>query len=159
MWLAFLFVFVVGGGALFGAPYLPTRRRQIEALIKLTKPTAKDLFVDLGCGDGRLLKAMAKCGARAVGYEVNPFWVLVAKLRTWPERRLVKVVWANMWGQRIPTDATIIYVFLIRGWMERLEKKLTREAKGKVAVSYGFKLPGLSARKTLDGLHVYDIKG
>lgn len=159
MWLLVCVVLIIGGGTLTGAPYLPTKRRQIKSLMTITKISSKDLFIDLGCGDGSVLLAAARRGARAIGYEINPFWVLVARLRTFKQRNRVKIIWANMWGQRLPKDATIVYVFLIKGFMDRLERKILREAKGMTVVSFGFKLPNLSVQKKQDGLYVYNIKG
>jgi SAM-dependent methyltransferase len=50
----------------------PTPRYVIDAALELAGVTRDDVVLDLGCGDGRVLIAAAKkCGARAVGYEIN----------------------------------------------------------------------------------------
>jgi tRNA G46 methylase TrmB len=57
---------------IFGAPYVPTRRRDIStAFDKLYKVGAQDTVLDIGSGDGLVLRAAARRGARAIGYEIN----------------------------------------------------------------------------------------
>ena len=59
--------------ALRGAPYVPSRSRDLErAFDELYKLAADDLLVDIGSGDGRVLMMAVKRGARAVGFEINP---------------------------------------------------------------------------------------
>lgn len=40
-------------------------------MLDLTSVRAGDTVYDLGCGDGRVLLAAARRGARAVGYELD----------------------------------------------------------------------------------------
>ena len=63
-------------------PYVATKRDKIETIIKLAQIKPKETVVDLGSGDGRLLFAAVRSGARAIGYEVNPFLVLLTQIKT-----------------------------------------------------------------------------
>jgi hypothetical protein len=59
-----------------GAPYLPTFRTHREAMFRQLQQTVgrkKEVFVDLGSGDGRLVFAAAQTFRLSVGYESNPF--------------------------------------------------------------------------------------
>ncbi len=38
---------------LFGAPYLPTLKKQIRTTFKLAELSKGDTIIELGCGDGR----------------------------------------------------------------------------------------------------------
>src|SRR2546430_1974635 len=58
-------------GILCGAPYVPTMPRYLDELIKISEAREGHLLIDLGAGDGRLLRAAAKHGIRGIGYEVN----------------------------------------------------------------------------------------
>lgn len=136
--LIFMFSFVV----LFGAPYVPTLRRQQRAALELLNLKPGQVFYDLGCGDGRLLIAAAQAGYRAVGYEINPLLAGLAYLRTRRYGGRVKVVWGNFWRADI-ANADAVFVFLIERHMRRLDKYLKRQFPDKSVkvVSYAFKIP------------------
>ena len=54
-------------------PYVQTAHSRVSLALRALRVTADDVFVDLGCGDGRLtLAAAADFGATAVGIEISP---------------------------------------------------------------------------------------
>ena len=53
-------------------PFVPTTDEAVQAMLKLGGVKAGDVLYDLGCGDGRIVIAAAKLGARAVGIDINP---------------------------------------------------------------------------------------
>jgi SAM-dependent methyltransferase len=53
-------------------PFEPTPPPVVEAMLDLAGVTAGDTVYDLGCGDGRIVVAAAKRGARAVGVDIDP---------------------------------------------------------------------------------------
>lgn len=64
-------------------PYVGASVRQVEHVLSLLKGRSGKL-VDLGSGDGRIVLAAHKCGLRpAVGYELNPWLVGLARLHAW----------------------------------------------------------------------------
>ncbi|MGD8991497.1 MAG: class I SAM-dependent methyltransferase, partial [Desulfobacterales bacterium] len=64
-----------------GALYVSTSRAKISAFINAVPMTSDHKLVDLGCGDGRVLReAQKRYGVRAVGYEINPLAYLKARL-------------------------------------------------------------------------------
>lgn len=148
-----LLCFVIG--AIIGAPYLPTRRRQAEAALDLLALKPGQTVVDLGAGDGSFLRAAAQRGIYATGIEVNPLLFIVAWLRVWSYRHLVSIKLANYWHVSLPpTDA--VYVFLIRRYMSRLDRKLRRELTSPTLVaSYAFAIPGRRAQAQTNGIFVY----
>src|SRR5487761_1104611 len=87
---------------LFGAPYLPTLKPQIKGIIDLAELQTGDTVLELGCGDGRVLIAMARAGINSVGYELNPILAFIAWLRTRRYRGKIKVVWGNFWNKSWP---------------------------------------------------------
>ncbi len=158
--LLILFTLVVlafGIVLLYGAPYVPTLKSQQVAALKLLNLKQGQTMLELGCGDGRVLRAAAKQGIRGVGYELNPIMYVVAVLVTWRYRKLVSIRFGNFWqGTWPPADG--IYVFLLDRFMEKLHKKITQEYLGKKVkvVSYTFKIPQQTPVKTETGLYLYE---
>lgn len=140
---------------LVGAPYVPIHRRNQTALLDLLDLKPGQTLVDLGSGDGQLLRAAASRGLRAVGYEVNPVMVAVSWLVCWPYRQRVAIHRANLWHTPIP-PADAVYVFLLPKFMARLDAKLTAEIKHPTTViSYVFPIPGRTPVKTGAGSLIY----
>ncbi|XP_025130611.1 adenine nucleotide translocase lysine N-methyltransferase isoform X4 [Bubalus bubalis] len=64
-------------------PYVGASARQVEHVLSLLRGRPGKT-VDLGSGDGRIVLAAHRCGLRpAVGYELNPWLVGLARLRAW----------------------------------------------------------------------------
>ncbi|XP_066131485.1 adenine nucleotide translocase lysine N-methyltransferase isoform X2 [Saccopteryx bilineata] len=64
-------------------PYVGASVRQVEHVLSLLRGRSGKL-VDLGSGDGRIVLAAHRCGLRpAVGYELNPWLVGLARLYAW----------------------------------------------------------------------------
>jgi precorrin-6B methylase 2 len=59
--------------------WVPTRPALAERMLDLADITARDFVIDLGSGDGRLVIAAAKRGARALGVEYEPQMVALAR--------------------------------------------------------------------------------
>ena len=53
-------------------PYVPTPTEVVEEMLKLGNIHAGDIHYDLGCGDGRIVIAAAKLGARGTGIDIDP---------------------------------------------------------------------------------------
>ena len=64
---------IVGFSAFMGAPYLPSHRRDVaRAFDELYPLSSSDVLLDIGSGDGVVLRQASKRGARAIGYEIHP---------------------------------------------------------------------------------------
>lgn len=61
------------------APFDPTPQEIVERMLALAGVKKGDVVYDLGAGDGRILIAAAKKGARAVGFETDPGLVKLAR--------------------------------------------------------------------------------
>lgn len=122
-------LFLLFGLTVFrGAPYVPSQRRYIErAFDSLYKLSAKDVLVDIGSGDGVVLRIAARKGARAVGYELNPILVVISRLLARGNRR-ISVRLTDFWFAPLPDDTTVIYLFGVTRDRKRMTKKLQREA-------------------------------
>jgi Methyltransferase domain len=52
--------------------WVPTPHALVDTMLDMAKITPNDYLIDLGSGDGRIVIAAAKRGARALGIELNP---------------------------------------------------------------------------------------
>ena len=140
----------------FGAPFLPTFKKQSSEALDLLDLKPGQVFVDLGCGDGRLLVLAAARGLKAVGYELNPFLAFYAWVRTRRYGRRVKVKLGNFWHADL-SDADGVFVFLIGHWMQRLDKLLSKYSKKHQIklVSNSFKVPGKKPLRKRGPLFLY----
>ena len=153
--LFFVIVACFGIVLLFGAPYLPSHRKQINQGLDLLKIKPGEVVYEFGCGDGYVLRLLAKRGAKAIGYELNPLLFVVAWLACLKYGSAVKVRLGNFWKADI-SEADIVYVFLLDRFMKRLDQKLVREAKkGTRLLSYTFQIPGKKASAKTGGMYLY----
>lgn len=143
-----------------GAVFFPTTDISVNEMLKISHLTSKDILVDLGSGDGRILIAAARLGARAIGYEINPFLV-------WQSRQLIKqlkldklatVKWKSFWQ----TDfgrATVVTVYLFPQLMNRLQKLIEKKVKHPLrVVSNNYPFPGLTPVKKSKNIYLYYFK-
>jgi len=149
-------IFLFAGVVVFGAPYLPTLTTRVSDAIELLDLKPGQTMLELGCGDGRLLRAAAKKGIKAVGYELNPLLVIYAKLSSIRYGKLVSVRWANYWQIEWP-PADGMYVFLLNPYMSKLHKKVVQYSDGKQfrLVSFAFKIKEAQVAKEKDSMFLY----
>lgn len=153
-----LAIFIFGSVLLFGAPYLPTLKAQTLTALELLALKPGQTLLELGSGDGRVLKAAAKQGVYAVGYEINPLLVLFSKINTWHYRQMVTVHWRNYWRVSLP-PADGIYVFLLQRYMQKLDDKLGHDfPNGIRLVSFAFAFPNHQPAATRGGVMLYELK-
>jgi 16S rRNA A1518/A1519 N6-dimethyltransferase RsmA/KsgA/DIM1 with predicted DNA glycosylase/AP lyase activity len=148
-------VLVFGFVLLFGAPYLPTQRKQSEIALDLLDLKKGQTLFEFGCGDGRVLKLAAKRGLNVVGYELNPVLALIARINTLRYSKRVKVVWGDFWRADLE-NADGVYVFLIERFMLKLHKKFQEEPSQPIKlVSYAFKIPDKKPLRSKKGMYLY----
>ena len=119
-------------------PYDPTPHHIVAEMLKLGRVGQNDVVYDLGCGDGRIVIAAAKLGARGVCVDIDP--QRIRESRANAERAGVagRIRFLNQ--DLFETDireATVVMVFLWPSVNEKLRPKLWRELKaGTRVVSY-----------------------
>ena len=59
--------------------WVPTPESLVEKMLDMAAVTAQDVVMDLGSGDGRMIIAAAKRGARAIGVEYNSEMVALSR--------------------------------------------------------------------------------
>ncbi|MGD8961375.1 MAG: class I SAM-dependent methyltransferase [Desulfobacterales bacterium] len=181
---AWIWIFIILAGGLFalkiifvlsialvlpvtqGALYVSTSRAKISAFINAVPMTSDQKLVDLGCGDGRVLReAQKRYGVRTVGYEINPLAYLKARLFSFGSNK-IKIRRQNFWEADL-SDVDVVFCYLYPDVMKRLAAKLVAGMKpGAVIVSSNFTLPGLVPSKIVrlrhslhnDPIFIYRIK-
>lgn len=157
-----LFFAVVGFGVFFGAPYVPSLRKDAKRMFdSLYTLSSKDVVIDFGSGDGLILREVSRRGAHAIGYEVNPLLVLVSRVLSRNDPR-VAVHAANFWLVKFPQETTLVYAFSVTRDGKRLVRKLQREAdrlnKDLAVICYGSQLPGVTPVQTFEAYARYKIE-
>lgn len=142
----------------FGAPFVPTDKRNVDDMIRLADIKEGDHMVDLGAGDGRIVIAAAKAGAFAEGWEISPFLWLLSKWNIRREGLEGKAVvhLGSYWPENMK-DVNVVTLFLIDLQMGRMKKKLQAElAPGARVVSYAFRFPDWEYKeKSGRGVYLY----
>lgn len=145
-----------------GAPFVPTRRQDVDELFTLHTFQEGDVFVDLGSGDGRMLVSAARRGITAVGFELNPFLVWYTKWRLKNLTPKPEVRWQDFWASKLPDRTAVVFVFLAGPFMARLDARLTKEAsrlgRDIILISYGVGVPGRTPIKRRGAYLVYSYK-
>lgn len=154
-------VVLLGFSVFFGAPYVPSRRRDLTRMFDTLYPlTADDVVIDVGSGDGVILREASRRGARAVGYEISPLLVALSKILSRGDEK-VTISMANFWLASFPEGTTIVYAFSVERDVRKLAKKLQDESnrlnKSLKLVTYGSPLIGVSAVREFEAYHLYDI--
>ena len=108
--------------------WTPTRADRIARALELAELAPGERFVDLGCGDGRVLLAAARRGADVVGIEADR--ALADKARA-----LLGAIGASgrvMVGDIFDThvEADVVFAFLTPATLQRLAPRLARLAPG-----------------------------
>lgn len=159
--LAVLSLFLVMG--LTGAVYIPTKSAQLkEVFTKLYPISEQDVLVDLGAGDGVVLKAAVKHGAEAYGVELNPIMVGYTrrKLRHLPK---VHVVQGNMYTYRLPEQTTVVYAYVDMFNIGRVYQRVCAESarlgRPLTFIANAFNPQTVEPEKRLGQYYLYRVDG
>lgn len=159
--IAAVLFLAVGFTAFFGAPYVPSKRREIrQAFTELYPLTKHDTLVDLGSGDGVVLRVAREFGAAAVGYELSPplAWLSRALARGDKKQKIVN---RSYWGADFPTRTTVVYAFSdgrdIKKVHDLVERQATNLGQTLSLITYGFKAPHKIPTKTYGAYFLYTV--
>jgi hypothetical protein len=159
LYIVGLVLFVSFGMIVFrGAPYVPTHRAQIATAFDELYPLSdKDYMVDLGSGDGVVLRAAADRGARALGYELNPVLVALCWLRFRRDRHVQVCFIDYQYVTTLPRDATVVYAFGTSLSIQRIARKLEQWSQDRTLyfISYGFTLEDRKPLKRSGPMSLY----
>jgi predicted O-methyltransferase YrrM len=139
--------------------WIPTPDEVVQRMLQMADVKAGDIVYDLGAGDGKIVIAAARKGARAVGIEYNPDMARLAQCYVNAEglggRGRVER------GDVFESDfreATVVTMYLLPDLNLKLIPKLLKDLKpGTRIVSHAFSMGGWEPEQkaTVDGKDVY----
>lgn len=135
-------------GSLAAQAFAP--REVVDGALNLVGLSVNDVLVDLGSGDGRVVIAAARRGARAIGIDIDADLIAASRREA---AALGLEGRARFEAQDLlKTDvgrATVIFAYLSREGMERIRQQVVPNLrKGSRLVSVTFDLPGWEPAKT-----------
>lgn len=159
------FAIIVAYPVTQGAMYTSTARVKIHKALDAVVMKPGKLFVDIGCGDGRVLREARKhYGVICHGFEVNPIAFLKALIFTIGDKN-IKVFYRNFWRVDL-RRADVVACYLFPDVMWRLGMKLAWElVPGARVISFNFPIPGWKPQSVLrvesklhnDPIYIYHI--
>jgi hypothetical protein len=162
LWIVLLVVLLFGFVVFRGAPYVPSKKGDVKRALSELYPVGEgDMLVDIGSGDGLVLREAARRGAKAVGYELNPILVFLSR---WLSRGnpAVTVYLADFWRVSLPQATTVVYTFGDSRDIVRMANKVAETAamagRPLMFISYGIAVPGLIPVKQVGPHHLYKIE-
>jgi hypothetical protein len=154
-YLIFYVFFPLGRGAI----YDPSSPDQTRHIVEVAAVSPGEKAADLGSGDGRVVIALAKAGAEAHGYEVNPILVLLSRRNIGraglSDRAFIH--WGSFWRADF-SRFNLITVFQVGFIMARLEEKSKKElSAGARIVSHHWRFPTLPPERMRGDIYLYRI--
>ncbi len=142
-----------------GAPYVPSQKRYVrQAFTELYPLAHDDVLVDVGSGDGVVLRLASECGARAIGYELNPILVIISRFLSRSDNK-VNIKLVDFWLVPLPDATTVVYAFAATMYMKKMIHKMQQEANrlGRPLrfISFGSPLSGREADRSLGAYNLY----
>jgi hypothetical protein len=125
-------------------PFVPTSREDVEFVVKKLALGPKDIFMDLGSGDGRVCFLVeSACGAKTIGFEMTWWTHLIAKFKAKIKKSKASFYCKNFFHENW-SGASVVYGYLYPPLMRQVEEKFMADCKpGTFAVIRDFPFPGL----------------
>ena len=123
--------------------YVPTPPEMVERMLDVASVTAQDYVIDLGSGDGRIVTAAARRGARALGIEYDAGLVTLARRLAASQGVGDRAVFveADLFESDF-SDATVLTTFLLSEVMLKLRERILHLTPGTRLVSNAFTMEG-----------------
>ncbi len=123
--------------------WIPTPDITLEQMLNMAQVTSRDFVIDLGSGDGRMVIAAAKRGARAHGVEYNPELVALSQRAAIAAGVSEKATFAQ--GDMFEADisqASVLPLFLLPDHLSTLAPKFLQLKPGSRIVSNTYEIGG-----------------
>lgn len=139
IWILFGFYLVLN--SLFLTPFYPSNFKKLNQVFDKFKIKSKGKkFIDLGSGDGRIVRWAAKKGFYATGIEINPFLTLWSRFLNFILRLGRKTKILNQSYYNIDfSNYDVVYCYIFSEDMHKLEDKIFKSMKsGSFVISNTF---------------------
>lgn len=142
-----------------GAPYVPSRRAAIAAMVELAGAKKGVRIAELGSGDGRVVRALAQHGAQVDGYEIQPLMAMWSRWLNYAKglAKHTRIYRRNLYSVDYGSyDVVVIYGF--PNMMQRLGDKFAAEMRpGSRVVSQAFPIPGWIPERQIENVYLYKL--
>jgi cyclopropane fatty-acyl-phospholipid synthase-like methyltransferase len=122
--------------------FVATRQAVADGMMKLANVGKNDVVYDLGCGDGQLVMAAARAGARAVGIDIDPRRIeeATANVKSAGLEHRITLILGDIFDPKIKIgEATVVSLYLLERLNIQLIPRLKTELKpGSRVVSHAF---------------------
>ena len=112
--------------------FVPTQDVTVQGMLDLAGVGPNDVVYDLGCGDGKIVIAAAKRGARAVGVDIDPQRVKEAtdNVKAAGVQDKVTIIHGDIFDPALKiSEATVVTLYLLQSLNEKLRPRLQKELK------------------------------
>jgi Methyltransferase domain len=138
--------------------WVPTPDEVVDRMLTMAQLGPNDFHMDLGSGDGKIVIAAAKRGAKALGIEYNPDMVKLAQDNAQKQGVAEKASFRR--ADIFQTDfsqATVITLYLLPALNMKLRPQLLQMRPGTRVVSHSFTMEDWEADEisTMDGRRAY----
>lgn len=135
-------------------PVIKTPRDVIKEIVGLINLKEEDTFVDLGCGDGKVvLEAYANAKCKSYGLDLSPIMIIIARtfrILKYPVNKDIVFDVENIYEASLK-DFSKIYCFLDKRSMEIMGKKFEKFIKsGGGIYCYKYNVEGLKPEKKIE---------
>jgi hypothetical protein len=135
--------------SLMGAPYVPTKNKLALEILKEVKFKKNGLFVELGSGDGRIVRTTVKnYSVRGIAVDINGLLIIWSKFLAKFDKTYSKIIFLNKNILKVDlTKADYIYLFLFPPLIKKLIPNFNRDLKkGTIIISHGFPIEEYKAK-------------
>jgi SAM-dependent methyltransferase len=131
--------------------YVPTPHEVVEKMLDMAKVKKGDVVYDLGCGDGRIVVAAAKRGAKATGWDIDPVRIKEAQENVKKNKveENAKIIQDDIFTLDL-SRANVITLYLLPQLNVRLIPQLEKLKQGSRIVSHDFDMAGVKPDEVVE---------
>ena len=147
MWIIFVFGLIIIGSLAYaaysGAPWVPTWKKDLKRVEKLLDLKEGEMFIELGSGNGRVCRHLAKeTRADVSGIELSILQHVVSLVQNQILRSRARALFGNVFNHDL-SKYDAVYLFLMPETYLKIRPKFEKELRsGTKVVSYVWPIPG-----------------
>lgn len=135
-------------------PIIKTPKKVVNEIVDLMKLKKEDIFVDLGCGDGKIvLEAYADGKCKCYGLDLSPIMIIIARtfrILRYPVNKDIVFNVENIYEAPLE-EFSKVYCYLDEKSLKILKKRFEKLIKdGGEIYSYKYKVEGLKEKKKIE---------
>lgn len=134
------------------APWVPTPQPVVDRMLELAAVTAKDVLIDIGCGDGRIvITAARRFGTRGIGIDIDKAMIEESErnAKAAGVERQVKFVAMDATKADI-SEATVVSLYLLPESNALMRPILEAQLRPKSrVVCHNYAIPGWESKQVM----------